>query len=258
MKLYHQFYAHDSGLNSAHAVDLPIVIIPGLFGSTGNWRTFAAQLCQIGDVYVIDQRNHGRSPHAESHTYQDMVNDLIDWCDAMNFTRVHVVGHSMGGKVAMCAAHWHTDRVASIAVLDIAPVAYTHSHAPFLKAMLALDLSALESRSAADHMLSDAIPDKATRLFLLQSLTGSPGAYTWRLNLNTLYEYMPNITDFPTLDSVATLPTVFIRGATSDYVNAELEAKIGQYFDHFTVQTIPGAGHWLHVEQPGKIGRAHV
>ena len=253
MKLYHKHHPHEPDNHVSSDVSLPIIIIPGLFGSTTNWRSFADELRKLGDVYVIDQRNHGRSPHAKSHTYEDMVNDLMAWCDIMNFDQVNLVGHSMGGKVAMCAAHWHPDRINSLVVLDIAPVEYSHSHAPFLQAMLELDLSKLESRSAADAQLKGAIPDKATRMFLLQSLTGSPGGYEWRLNLVALYEYMPAIIGFPTIESTVPLPTLVVRGSLSDYVSENAEAQFRGLFSNFEIVSISNAGHWLHVEQPQAV-----
>lgn len=245
--------------NSKAKLAAPVVLIPGLFGSTRNWRSFAQQLSEIGDVYVIDQRNHGESPHSDSHTYADMVADLVEFIDTLGAQQAHLVGHSMGGKVAMLCALWHPQRVISLSVLDIAPVAYTHSHAPFLAAMLELDVHDLASRSEADRLLENAIPDKATRLFLLQSLTGSPGAYVWRLNLRVLHDYMDEIIGFPVsesnVDADINLPTLFVRGALSAYVDDKHQDSIWQLFPNAELVSIPAAGHWLHVEQPTAVLR---
>ena len=130
-------------------------------------------------------------------------------------------GHSMGGKAAMAFSLLNPDRVQKLAVLDIAPVSYQHSHAPFLESLLAVDLAGLKSRAEADKAVASAIPDQATRLFLLQNLTGSPGHYHWRINLAVLHEFMSEIVGFPTellANLSANLPVAFIHGELSDYL----------------------------------------
>lgn len=259
MKLYFQKHATQSNRESDSKPKLaaPVVLIPGLFGSTRNWRAFAQQLSEIADVYVIDQRNHGESPHSDSHSYADMVADLLEFIDTLGVQQVHLVGHSMGGKVGMTCAIWHPERVLSLSVLDIAPVVYTHSHAPFLSAMLEVDVRSLSSRNEADRLLAHAIPDKATRLFLLQSLSGSPGAYAWRLNLQVLHDYMGEIIGFPISpderSSEANMPVLFIRGALSAYLSDEHQEVIQQFFPKAEHVSISAAGHWLHVEQPAAV-----
>ena len=234
----------------------PVVIIPGLFGSTTNWRGFAAQLGEYHPTIVVDQRNHGRSPHADSHSYFDMVEDLLELIESHGLTKVHLCGHSMGGKVAMAFSLLYPDRVSSLAVLDIAPVKYNHTHAPYLESMINLELDSLESRSAADKMLTDAIPDTATRLFLLQSLAGSKGNFSWRLNLPVLLQYMPEILSFPLseLDGLSNAgATLFVSGEQSDYLKEVHHNQILKYFQTADFQAIPQAGHWLHAEQPKAV-----
>lgn len=264
MQLYYQKHpqkrpqsAESSVSAESERVSEPIIIIPGLFGSTKNWRSFASNLSAIGDVYVIDQRNHGESPHADSHSYADMVADLLEFMDGLGFASAHLVGHSMGGKVAMCCALWHPERVSRLCVLDIAPVTYQHSHAPFLSAMLSIDLSQLKSRSEADRLLLEAIPDKATRMFLLQSLSGSPGGYSWNLNLQVLHDFMDEIIDFPvdtmTWSSQSNVATVLISGSLSTYVDSSHQEIFRRYFANADFVSIAEAGHWLHVEQPAAV-----
>ncbi|RBP49215.1 alpha/beta fold hydrolase [Arenicella xantha] len=257
MHLYSQSYPSDIGQFAAQTP--PVIIIPGLFGSTSNWRGFAQALGAYYPVVVIDQRNHGRSPHAPSHTYQDMVDDLLEFIDQHSFDKVILCGHSMGGKVAMLFSHQYPKRVAKLAVLDIAPITYPHSHAAYLEAMLAIDLSTLASRAEADKILKPAIPDTATRLFLLQSLVGSPTEYRWRLNLSALLEYMPQIVGFPEASltgDVGQLETVFIYGESSDYVQVQHHELIRAHFSTAQFVGIPNAGHWLHAEQPKLVLRA--
>ena len=132
MKLNYQKHSQHQNSDSlgVQTLSAPMIILPGLFGSTRNWRSFATELSKVGDVYVVDQRNHGDSPHAGSHTYADMAADLVEFIDYLGVEAVHLIGHSMGGKASMCCALWYPKRLLSLTVLDIAPVVYEHSHAP--------------------------------------------------------------------------------------------------------------------------------
>lgn len=254
MQLFFQKYSDSNSLKDEPGT--PVVIVPGLFGSTANWRSFAKKLSEYCPVFVVDQRNHGRSPHANSNSYSDMVGDLLEFLDFHAIERINLCGHSMGGKVAMMFSLLYPQRVQRLTILDIAPVEYTHSHAPFLEQMMSLDLAALESRSAADKFLSEAIPDTSTRLFLLQSLVGSKGEFNWRLNLAALHKDMPKIASFPSseLDGLCnTGETLFISGELSDYVKNSDHYQILKYFPSAEFSSIPKAGHWLHAEQPHAV-----
>lgn len=252
MKLYSQSYPSDLLENLAQSL-MPVVILPGLFGSTANWRGFAKMLSEDWPVIVLDQRNHGRSSHAETHTYFDMASDLLNFLDQYGIEKIKLCGHSMGGKAAMLFSLLHSERVDQLAVMDIAPVSYTHTHAPFLKAMIELDLEVLSSRSEADTLLSEAIPETATRLFLLQSLIGSPGKFEWRLNLATLLKEMPNILSFPSISTSSTVDAIFVSGQLSDYVNVVHHSVIKDHFPMADFEQVPEAGHWLHAEQPHAV-----
>ncbi len=250
MKLNYQIFPEGAEVNN-HLT--PLLIVPGLFGSISNWRSIAKQLSNSRTVIVVDQRNHGRSPHAESQSYADMVSDLVELCRDLQLASVDVAGHSMGGKVAMLLAVHHPDLLRSLVILDIAPVTYSHSHAPFLKALLDIDLSTLESRGGADRALRDAIPDTSTRLFLLQSLTGSPGNYKWRLNLKVLHDYMDEIIGFPDIDIHSEVDTLIIAGADSTYLLSEHHARLSELFPRSKFASVANAGHWLHAEQPEAV-----
>lgn len=253
MELYYQKYPEQT---DAADGQVPVIIIPGLFGSTSNWRSFARDLSGDHPVYVIDQRNHGRSPHAQTQSYHDMAADLMAFIEQQRFERVILCGHSMGGKTAMTFSLLHPERVEKLVVLDIAPVKYQHSHAPFLEELMKIDLAALNSRREADRALAEAIPEPATRLFLLQSLTGSPGAYYWRINLAVLYEYMSEIVSFPeVLNEGYTSPvaSLFILGELSDYVLPEHYSDIEKKFKSAQFTQVADAGHWLHADQPKSL-----
>jgi pimeloyl-ACP methyl ester carboxylesterase len=253
MQLYYQSYPEDLAQVSASS-QVPIIIIPGLFGSSVNWRSFARKLSETRHVVAIDQRNHGKSPHDEAHSYADMVADLHEFCQQHNLSKVTLCGHSMGGKTAMLFALLHPELVDQLIVLDIAPVEYDHSHAPFLSKLMEVPLDTLASRKEADRALQIAIDDNATRLFLLQSLAGSPGEYHWRINLSVLNRYMSEITGFPdgytNGEYVSELQTLFVFGELSHYVLPEHHASILKLFHNAEFVGVPEAGHWLHVEQP--------
>ncbi|MBX2847445.1 MAG: alpha/beta fold hydrolase [Acidiferrobacterales bacterium] len=234
----------------------PLVMIPGLFGSIANWRSVAKKLSSQSPVIVIDQRNHGRSPHAESHSYLDMVEDLRGFVEQHAISKIILCGHSMGGKVAMLFALLHPENVEKLAVLDIAPVTYQHSHAPFLAELLKVDLAQLQSRRDADRILETVIPEDGTRLFLLQSLAGTAGSFYWRINLPVLLDFMPQIVGFPdasVTDLHSTCESLLISGGASNYVTEAGRQKFHNYFSDTHDLVIEGAGHWLHAEQPNSV-----
>ena len=235
---------------------VPIVILPGLFGSSSNWRSFAKQLCDTAPVFVLDLRNHGRSPHYESHRYVDMAKDIKGFCDEHGLNKVIACGHSMGGKAAMTFALLFPEYVTSLIVLDIVPVKYSHSHAPFLDALLKIDLQNVESRKQVDQLLQASIPEQSTRLFLLQSLTGRPGQFKWRLNLAILKQFMPEIADFPhnqLAGKCSNTPTLLVYGGNSEYVDDAGIREMIRYFNGASVHMLEGAGHWLHIDQPREL-----
>lgn len=253
MKLHYQTYLEHHGLHSDLA---PVLIIPGLFGSTGNWRGFAKKLAQYRPVIVVDQRNHGQSPHSSDNAYADLVADIVELLDDLELPVVTLCGHSMGGKTAMVFALTQPERLEQLIVLDIAPIAYAHSHAPILQALMSLDLSLVASRSEVEQRLTSAIPDKSTRLFIMLSLVKVDGRFQWRLNLDALYANLPFIAAFPEQNpsvGVFDRHCLFIKGADSDYIDEKGQASIRKLFPAATIQAVPAAGHWLHVEQQDSV-----
>lgn len=255
MKLHFQFYQSASNEEkNAWDASAPIVIIPGLFGSSSNWRAFAKTLSQNHSVYVIDQRNHGRSPHANDNRYFDLANDLAEFLRDQGLAKAIIMGHSMGGKTAMVFALLYPEQVADLIVLDIAPVFYEYqsSHEKYLKAMMQVDLAELQSRSAAESQLTQAVPESAIRLFLMLNLAGKPSAYFWRLNLPVLLEFLPEICDFPSElveGRKYGARCLFLRGANSDYLADDNAQSVYRYFPSASIEAIADAGHWLHIDQ---------
>lgn len=225
----------------------PILIVHGLFGSARNWGVVARRLSANAQVLTVDMRNHGHSPRADSQTYDDMAADLARVI-AAHGGRAHVVGHSMGGKAAMVLALQHSGSVERLIVADIAPVAYGHSQQKYIDAMRALDLSAVVTRADADRALSAAVPEAGVRAFLLQSLDMKEKR--WRLNLDVLERFMPDILGWPDPGGRFEGPALFLSGARSDYVRPEHRETIRALFPAARFARIPEAGHWLHADRP--------
>ena len=226
-----------------------LLIAHGLFGSGRNWGGIAKALSATHEITVVDMRNHGQSPRNDDMSYFDMAADLAEVIRKQG-APVDVLGHSMGGKAAMVLALQEPDLVNRLVVGDIAPVAYSHSHAGHIDAMAALDLSAVSRRSEADRALAEAVPDRGIRAFLLQSLVFEEGKGRWLLNLPVLREHMSEFVGFPKMDAPFEKPALFVGGAESDYVSAEGRSEIQRLFPRSRVVMLKGAGHWLHADQP--------
>lgn len=242
----------------------PLIILHGLYGSSDNWLSIARTLAADFEVYLIDQRNHGKSPHHDRHDYEVMADDLKEFMDSHHLDKVILAGHSMGGKTAMCFARDHSPRIEKLIVIDIAPKSYKElyrkealNHYVILKAMQNVDISSALSRRDIDRMLADDIPVKRIRSFLMKNIERTnDNKYSWTLNLDVLLKELDNIMDGmnhkcfdparPSIDK----PVLFIRGGESPYIMDKDMEFILQVFPNAKLKTIPGAGHWLHAEEP--------
>ena len=233
----------------------PALVLHGLFGSGANWRTIAWRLGSRLECHLVDQRNHGRSPHARGMTYPALAADVLAWLDAHRIDRAGLIGHSMGGKTAMTLALTAPHRVRWLVVADIAPARSPSDHRPILDALRALPLDALASRGAADAALAPALPDPGLRRFLLQNLIPGGTGLRWRIDLKAIAEALPDLTGFPPTAPGAVYegPTLFLRGERSDYLTAHHEPHVRALFPAASITTIAGAGHWLHAEQPAAV-----
>jgi esterase len=229
----------------------PVAILHGLFGSGRNWTGIARRLAPRHRVIAFDLRNHGASPWAEPMGYPEMAADVAAAMLARGHRRYALIGHSLGGKVAMTAALEDGEAIARLVVVDIAPVAYPHTPAPYFRAMSELDLTAISRRGEAETRLAGAIPDPAERGFLLQNLVFD-GAPRWRLNLAAIETALPFLAGFPELPAgtVYTGPALFIAGEKSDYLRGEHEAALRRLFPLARIAPVAGAGHWVHAERP--------
>ena len=233
----------------------PVLILHGLFGSGANWRTIARQLEARLECHLVDQRNHGRSPHARGMTYPELAGDVLAYLDARRIDRAGLIGHSMGGKTAMTLALTAPERAAWLVVADIAPAPSPGDHRPILDALRALPAGALATRADADAALAPAIPAPELRRFLLQNLVFDGGRLRWRIDLDAIADALPDLTGFPppAAGAVYEGPSLFLRGARSDYLPPCHEPRVRALFPAASIATIAGAGHWLHAEQPAAV-----
>lgn len=225
----------------------PLMIVHGLFGSARNWNVIAKRMSESRRVIVPDMRNHGNSFWAESHSYPDLAADLSEVIRAHGGV-VDLVGHSMGGKAAMVLALTEPERVARLLVADIAPVAYGHSQQHFIDAMRSVDLSRVQRRADAVSQLAERVDDPTLQSFFTQSLNVKEKR--WLYNLDVLERDMHHILGFPETSGQYNGLTLFLSGATSDYVLPEHRARIKALFSNARFAKIQDAGHWLHAEQP--------
>ena len=228
--------------------DCPLIILHGFLASSRNWRTVAKRLSDKHCVYVLDMRNHGASPHNEQMDYPIMAHDVIGFMDGLGIQKAHLLGHSMGGKVAMCVALSYPKRIESLMIADIAPVSYQHCFDPMIKALRQLPLEKLSNRKQAEQFLAEAIPDMGFRQFLLQNLLLKDGAYYWRINLEIIQKTAHHIVGFPEhyKQSFAD-KALFIAGQHSAYIQP---AGVCNLFPQAEIIEISNTGHWLYVEAP--------
>ena len=227
----------------------PLVLLHGLFGSGDNWGTVARHFSQHYQVISVDLRNHGRSPHSASQSYANMADDLLELCDMLSMERIHLLGHSLGGKVAMQFAAQHPDKLEKLIVIDMAMRAYADAHTHLIDAMMAIDLSTLQSRHEADKILSSSIPQTMVRQFLLMNLIKSESQLAWRINLAALKTNYPDLLQAVCENAHYEKPCLFIRGEHSDYVQDADIGHIKTSFINTQFASLP-TGHWVHAELP--------
>jgi esterase len=242
--------AIESGPDSPQG-PVPLVILHGLLGSARNWGQVVKELGGRRRVLALDLPNHGASPWAEIMDYPFMARELAKAIEGLG-GRAAIMGHSMGGKAAMVLALTRPDLVERLCVVDIAPVAYTHTFAPYVRAMRAVNLADVSSRSAVDQALAAQIPDKGVRAFLLQNLENGASGYRWRANLAVLQAHMDDILAFPRFGDGTHYdgPTLFVAGETSDYIRPDHEDVIAALFPKARMAEVAGAGHWVHADNP--------
>lgn len=227
-----------------------LVILHGLLGSSRNWQSAGRDLASSFQVCALDLRNHGNSFHAREMDYGTLANDVAAWMDAHGVGRAHLLGHSMGGKVAMRLACEQSERVERLVVVDIAPRSYRGTHNPEFSAMLGLELDAVKSRQEVDQVLEQSIPDSTFRKFLLTNLERSPGGrFRWAINLSGLAAAIPTLEEEP-LDRGHRFAgdVLFVLGGRSRYFRSDDEEKVRAHFPAARIESITESGHNPHFE----------
>ncbi len=227
-----------------------LVILHGLFGSLDNWMTLAREFSAHFSVFVVDQRNHGRSPHADAWNYEEMAEDLHEFLLDQGLHQASLLGHSMGGKTVMQFADMYPSMVEKLVVADMAPRAYPPHHGSVLSAMNAVPLADIDTRQQADSIMSQYLPDAETRQLLLKALTREEDKYRWRFNLELLTEKYDEVIAPVIFQAPLEMPALFIYGGKSDYVTEADRKFIEIWFHQASFAEISDAGHWLHAERP--------
>lgn len=232
----------------------PLLILHGLFGSLDNWQTIGKKLAETHAVYLIDLRNHGKSPHSENFSYTEMAADVAELIQEEKLEKVSLLGHSMGGKTAMTFAVEHPHLLDKLIVVDIAPKKYTPHHDEIIDALYSLDLKTITSRRGADEVMQRSISNEGTRLFLLKNLNREKeGGYSWKMNLDLLAREIGKVIDITEIPFPISIPTLFIRGGKSGYIIDSDFEKIEELFPNSDIKTIENAGHWVHAEKPQEL-----
>ncbi|HET8859928.1 alpha/beta fold hydrolase [Marivirga sp.] len=234
----------------------PLIILHGLFGSSDNWMTIGRKLSEKFKVYLVDQRNHGDSPHDKVHNYEAMASDLEEFIESNKIKNPHIIGHSMGGKTAMYFAVQHPDLYDKLVIVDIAPKAYPVHHDTILEGLCSLKLDELESRSDADKKLAEYVPEKGVRQFLLKNLTrNDEKEFEWKINLPVLEKNIEIVGKGLEKRLATEKDVLFVGGKNSKYIQSEDHITINNFFPNAKIEMIEGAGHWIHAEKPEEFLR---
>lgn len=238
--------------STANLATLPLVLLHGLFGSADNWRGRAQVYAADRTIFSMDLRNHGASIKDNVMNYPLMAADVVATLDAQNIEQCVLLGHSMGGKVAMELACSYPQRVERLIIVDIAPRAYQPHHQKLIDAMLSINLQQLEKRNDAEPVLTEVEEDPGVRAFLLKSLEREQKDknYSWRFNLQAIADNYKFLSAAINLQRPYVGQTLFIKGALSDYLEATDREQIGQFFPDTGLKIIDAAGHWPHAEKP--------
>ena len=233
----------------------PLIIIHGLFGMSDNWNTLGKKFSENFEVHILDLRNHGRSPHSDQFNFDVMCDDLRVYIEDNKLTDINILGHSLGGKVAINFAFIFPDKIQKLIVVDISPRKYnTDFHQNILSILYKIDIESLENRKDIDHILSLHIEEVSIRQFLAKNLyRNSNRKFSWRFNLEILLEKLSNIQNADFLDGVCNVNTCFIKGGNSNYILDSDVPLIESYFSDFKIVTVDEAGHWVHAESPEKF-----
>jgi esterase len=235
----------------------PLLIMHGLFGSLDNFRSISLHFERHHEVHRLDLPGHGDSDTLPSLTIAAMATQVRDYLEQNNIGRCSVLGHSLGGKVAMALANGDIDnRITQLIIVDIAPRLYPPHHQTIMDALLSLDLATLSDRRDAEKQLRSLIPEAGVRAFLLKSLVrDDQQTLRWQFDLSGINASYGAIREMPTMEKAIAIPSLFIKGGNSDYIRDSDTDLIKRHFKNVELKAIPGAGHWVHAEKPAIFSR---
>ncbi len=234
--------------------DEKLIILHGLFGMLDNWQSIARKFSEHYQVHTLDQRNHGHSFHSDEHSYELMAEDLKYYLDHHGIKKIHLMGHSMGGKTAMLFACLYPEMVEKLIIIDITPKYYAPHHQDIISGLLDVHNSPISSRKEADTILQKHFANSGVRQFLLKNLYWKTKEdLTFRFNLEGLVKNIENIGISLSEGSVFENPTLFIDGEKSDYIQDDDEDLISEHFPDYEVIEVSDAGHWVHAEKPTEL-----
>ncbi|MEP0985808.1 alpha/beta fold hydrolase [Ekhidna sp.] len=237
----------------------PLIVMHGVFGSSDNWQTLGKVFAETYKVYLVDLRNHGNSPHSDDFNYEVMVEDVIELMDDESLTKAHILGHSMGGKVAMHLSTKYAKRVNKLIIVDIAPKYYAPHHQQIFDGFHSVDIANLENRKDADEQMARVISNFGVRQFILKNLDRKKdGSFQWKLNLNAIEHAIENVGEGIEGDVNFDGTSLFIAGGKSDYITSDDHELIRKHFPNATIVTIKDAGHWVHAEKPNELGETVI
>ena len=229
----------------------PLIIIHGLLGSLDNWQSIAKYLGQKHQVITLDMRNHGRSEHDDNFTYDAMVQDVVDTMQHLSISKANFIGHSMGGKIVMYMALNHPAMVEKLIVADIAPINYTAHHDDVFSALNAVPIESSENRKYAENIIAQHVKENNVVQFLMKGLyRKEDNSFGWRYNISSIEKSYTNILSFDINNKVFEGETLFIRGELSKYIQNKDWEYIHELFPRAKLETMAGAGHWLHAQKP--------
>lgn len=232
----------------------PLIILHGVFGSSDNWQTLGKVFAEQHKIYLVDLRNHGNSPHSDEFNYGLMMDDVKELMKDEGIEKAHILGHSMGGKVAMHLATHYPNKVSKLIVVDIAPKYYAPHHKQIFDGFHSVDLASLETRKEADDQMAKVISNMGVRLFILKNLNrDKDGNFSWKLNVEAIEKAIEEVGESIEEGVSFNGSTLFISGGKSDYIKEEDHAMIRSYFPNAEIETVAGAGHWVHAEKPDEL-----
>ncbi len=248
MQLFHRHFG----------VGQDLIILHGVFGLSDNWVSIGKKIAEKFSVHILDQRNHGRSPHSPVFNYYSMVDDLLEFIDEHNIVNPVIIGHSMGGKVAMRFALENPDIVDKLIVIDISTRKYNHHdhHGKLIKAMKSVDFSQVNNRIKIEEQLAEHISSKPIRLFLMKNIDRlDKNKFGWKINLDAICENIDELFEGINTGEQFHKPSLFVRGGKSPYITDEDYDGIYRHFPAAQIQTIENATHWVHADTPDELCR---